>query len=200
MPSRLPQPLPAASQVVRRADVKTTVDSLQQLPLASFQVGSLKVRTAVDHLAGNVGRLPGGRRARGAGCRRKHIHRRLHDILHRLSRMALPVAVVAYCACRAAAGHGQPAHQNSRSPCPAIFPGLDPSKDTSPLGFNYRLNVFDCLTELTPNGEMNPRLAKSWTLFGRPDRMDLRAASRASNSTTAARSAPMTWCSPSSGS
>ncbi len=31
---------------------------------------------------------------------------------------------------------------------PGDFPGLDPSKDTSPLGFNYRLNVFDALTEL----------------------------------------------------
>jgi peptide/nickel transport system substrate-binding protein len=43
------------------------------------------------------------------------------------------------------------------------FPGLDPSKDTSPLGFNYRLNVFDALTELQRDGEMNPRLAESWS-------------------------------------
>lgn len=46
---------------------------------------------------------------------------------------------------------------------PGDFPGLDPSKDTSPLGFNYRLNVFDALTELKRDGEMNPRLAESWT-------------------------------------
>lgn len=43
------------------------------------------------------------------------------------------------------------------------FPALDPSKDTSPIGFNYRLNVFDALTELQRDGEMNPRLAESWT-------------------------------------
>ncbi|KQQ74853.1 hypothetical protein ASF70_02845 [Rhizobium sp. Leaf321] len=47
---------------------------------------------------------------------------------------------------------------------PGDFPGLDPSKDTSPLGFNYRLNVFDALTELQRDGQMNPRLAESWTV------------------------------------
>jgi peptide/nickel transport system substrate-binding protein len=26
------------------------------------------------------------------------------------------------------------------------FPALDPSKDTSPLGTNYRINVFDALS------------------------------------------------------
>ncbi len=46
---------------------------------------------------------------------------------------------------------------------PGDFPGLDPSKDTSPLGFNYRLNVFDALTELQRDGKMNPRLAVSWS-------------------------------------
>jgi len=46
---------------------------------------------------------------------------------------------------------------------PGDFPGLDPSKDTSPLGFNYRLNVFDALTELQRDGKLNPRLAESWT-------------------------------------
>src|SRR5829696_1557856 len=46
---------------------------------------------------------------------------------------------------------------------PGDFPGLDPSKDTSPLGFNYRLNVFDALTELQRDGQMNPRLAESWS-------------------------------------
>lgn len=46
---------------------------------------------------------------------------------------------------------------------PGDLPGLDPSKDTSPLGFNYRLNVYDALTELQRDGEMNGRLAESWT-------------------------------------
>jgi peptide/nickel transport system substrate-binding protein len=46
---------------------------------------------------------------------------------------------------------------------PGDFPTLDPSKDTSPLGFNYRLNVFDALTELHRDGKLNPRLAESWT-------------------------------------
>ena len=45
---------------------------------------------------------------------------------------------------------------------PGDFPGLDPSKDTSPLGFNYRLNVFDALTELQRDGSMRGRLAESW--------------------------------------
>ena len=44
---------------------------------------------------------------------------------------------------------------------PGDFPGLDPSKDTSPLGFNYRLNVFDALTELQRDGQMVPVLLKA---------------------------------------
>ena len=43
------------------------------------------------------------------------------------------------------------------------FPRLDPSKDTSPLGFNFRLNVFDALTEIERNGEVSPRLATKWS-------------------------------------
>ena len=50
------------------------------------------------------------------------------------------------------------------------FPGLDPSKDTSPIGFNYRLNVFDALTELQRDGQMNPRLAEAWTFS--PDMLE----------------------------
>lgn len=46
---------------------------------------------------------------------------------------------------------------------PGDFPRLDPSKDTSPLGFNFRLNVFDALTEMERNGEVHPRLATKWT-------------------------------------
>lgn len=46
---------------------------------------------------------------------------------------------------------------------PGDVPGLDPSKDSSPIGFNYRLNVFDQLTELQRDGEMVPRLAESWS-------------------------------------
>lgn len=45
---------------------------------------------------------------------------------------------------------------------PGDLPGLDPSKDTSPLGFNYRLNVYDALTELQRDGQMRGRLAESW--------------------------------------
>ncbi len=47
---------------------------------------------------------------------------------------------------------------------PGDFPRLDPSKDTSPLGFNYRLNVFDALTQMQRNGEVRPRLATKWTV------------------------------------
>ena len=43
------------------------------------------------------------------------------------------------------------------------FPALDPSKDTSPLGTNYRINVFDALTEIKRDGSVNPRLAESWS-------------------------------------
>jgi peptide/nickel transport system substrate-binding protein len=42
------------------------------------------------------------------------------------------------------------------------FPRLDPSKDTSPLGFNLRLNVFDALTQIERNGQVSPRLATKW--------------------------------------
>jgi len=45
---------------------------------------------------------------------------------------------------------------------PGDFPSLDPSKDTSPLGFNYRLNVFDQLTEIRRDGQIAPRLATEW--------------------------------------
>ena len=46
---------------------------------------------------------------------------------------------------------------------PGDFPTLDPSKDSSPIGFNYRLNVFDALTELRRDGGIEARLAESWT-------------------------------------
>lgn len=43
------------------------------------------------------------------------------------------------------------------------IPTLDPGKDTSPIGLNYRLNVFDALTQLDRNGDVQPQLAESWT-------------------------------------
>jgi peptide/nickel transport system substrate-binding protein len=43
------------------------------------------------------------------------------------------------------------------------FPSLDPSKDSSPLGSNYRLNVFNALTAVERDGSISPRLAESWT-------------------------------------
>lgn len=46
---------------------------------------------------------------------------------------------------------------------PGDFPSLNPSKDTSPLGFNYRLNVFDQLTQVERDGKISPRLATAWT-------------------------------------
>ncbi len=46
---------------------------------------------------------------------------------------------------------------------PGDFPRLDPSKDTSPLGFNFRLNVFDALTQIGRDGKVLPRLAESWS-------------------------------------
>lgn len=41
-------------------------------------------------------------------------------------------------------------------------PSLDPTLDTSPIGQNVRLNVFDQLTQIAPDGSVEPRLAKSW--------------------------------------
>ncbi len=46
---------------------------------------------------------------------------------------------------------------------PGDFPRLDPSKDTSPLGFNFRLNAFDALSELQRDGMVTARLATKWT-------------------------------------
>ncbi|ODT81217.1 MAG: hypothetical protein ABS76_12265 [Pelagibacterium sp. SCN 64-44] len=43
-------------------------------------------------------------------------------------------------------------------------PTLDPSKDTSPIGLNLRLNVYNALTELGRDGEVIPQLAESWTV------------------------------------
>ena len=43
------------------------------------------------------------------------------------------------------------------------FPSLDPSKDTSPIGLNYRLNVFEALTQIGKKGEVIPQVAESWT-------------------------------------
>lgn len=44
------------------------------------------------------------------------------------------------------------------------IPTLDPSKDTSPIGLNFRLNVFNALTELGRDGAVIPQLAESWTV------------------------------------
>src|SRR5262249_20058020 len=41
-------------------------------------------------------------------------------------------------------------------------PSLDPTLDLSPLGFNFRLNFYDQLTELRADGSIGERLAKSW--------------------------------------
>ena len=74
------------------------------------------------------------------------------------------LAAATLAACWASAPSvAQAAPQSIVVALPGDFPGLDPSKDTSPLGFNYRLNVFDALTELKRDGQMNPRLAESWT-------------------------------------
>ncbi|SMQ85706.1 peptide/nickel transport system substrate-binding protein [Devosia lucknowensis] len=42
------------------------------------------------------------------------------------------------------------------------FPSLIPSADSTPLGYNYRLNVFDQLTEIGRDGSVSPRLATDW--------------------------------------
>jgi peptide/nickel transport system substrate-binding protein len=46
---------------------------------------------------------------------------------------------------------------------PSDTPSVDPTVDTSPVGQNVRLNVFDQLTEIAADGSVKPRLAASWT-------------------------------------
>lgn len=45
---------------------------------------------------------------------------------------------------------------------PSDTPSLDPTIDTSPIGQNVRLNIYDQLTEINPDGSVKPRLAESW--------------------------------------
>ena len=45
---------------------------------------------------------------------------------------------------------------------PSDTPSLDPTIDTSPIGLNVRLNIFDQLTEISSDGRVMPRLAVSW--------------------------------------
>src|SRR5262245_30048957 len=42
---------------------------------------------------------------------------------------------------------------------PSDVPSLDPTIDTSPIGLNVRLNVYDQLTEISADGKIMPRLA-----------------------------------------
>jgi peptide/nickel transport system substrate-binding protein len=46
---------------------------------------------------------------------------------------------------------------------PSDTPSVDPIYDTSPIGQNVRLNIFDQLTEIAADGLVKPRLAASWT-------------------------------------
>lgn len=45
---------------------------------------------------------------------------------------------------------------------PGDFPSMIPSKDSAPLSFNYRLNVFDQLTLIDRDATVAPRLATEW--------------------------------------
>src|SRR5262245_24000280 len=45
---------------------------------------------------------------------------------------------------------------------PSDTPSLDPTIDTSPIGVNIRLNIFDQLTDVASDGTVQPRLAVSW--------------------------------------
>lgn len=42
------------------------------------------------------------------------------------------------------------------------MPSIDPSKDSSPIGYNFRLNVFDSLTDIQADGSVGARLAEKW--------------------------------------
>lgn len=41
-------------------------------------------------------------------------------------------------------------------------PSLDASQDSSPIGYNVRLNLYDQLTEIREDGSLAPRLATQW--------------------------------------
>lgn len=65
----------------------------------------------------------------------------------------------------AAAPIAPPAHAQTGTvtiAIPSDTPSLDPTIDTSPIGQNVRLNVYDQLTEIAPDSSVRPRLAKSW--------------------------------------
>ena len=88
--------------------------------------------------------------------------RNTHDLLQR-HRESVRCRCARSLSLSVAGGVAQAAPNAITVALPGDFPSLDPSKDTSPLGFNYRLNVFDALTELQRDGKLNPRLAESWT-------------------------------------
>jgi peptide/nickel transport system substrate-binding protein len=62
-------------------------------------------------------------------------------------------------------GTGNPANAQDSKLTVALtsdVPSLDPTLDLSLHGFNFRLNVYDQLTETLPDGSIGPRLATSW--------------------------------------
>ncbi|WP_332719484.1 ABC transporter substrate-binding protein [Pelagibacterium mangrovi] len=67
-------------------------------------------------------------------------------------------------AAMALAGPAYAAPETISVALPGDFPSLIPSADSSPMGFNYRLNVFDQLTEINPDGSVAPRLATDWSV------------------------------------
>lgn len=81
--------------------------------------------------------------------------------LKRLSALLASVTLVGSLATATVASAAPPASLTIA--LPGDFPRLDPSKDTSPLGFNFRLNTFDALSELQRDGQVTPRLATKWT-------------------------------------
>jgi peptide/nickel transport system substrate-binding protein len=76
------------------------------------------------------------------------------------SRLAVMIAVAA---ATLLPGPGRAAPASLTIALPGDFPSLNPSNDTSPLGFNYRLNVFDQLTQIERDGRVSPRLSSAWT-------------------------------------
>lgn len=80
--------------------------------------------------------------------------------LHAVAKVAVAAMLAA---ALAVGGVAQAAPDAITVALPGDIPALDPSKDSSPIGFNYRLNVFDALTELQRDGQLTARLAESWT-------------------------------------
>lgn len=81
----------------------------------------------------------------------------LHRFLHGGAAAALSAAVVLSATPASHAAEGEVVIAMASD-----VPSLDPTLDTSPIGQNVRLNIYDQLTAIQRDGAIAPRLAESW--------------------------------------